>query len=134
MSRRATISAVSVWAMRYAARRWGALIGVIVAMLTKVGLDVLKPWPMVFLVDHILQSRVMPEWLQRFVQSLPGPATTAYLIGWSVAGTVVLFLLSWAVSLLMTYTSLSLGQRMVYDLAADLFARLQKFSLRFHAR
>jgi ATP-binding cassette subfamily B protein/subfamily B ATP-binding cassette protein MsbA len=51
-----------------------------------------------------------------------------------VAATVVLFLLSWAVSLLMTYTGISLGQRMVYDLAADLFARLQKLSLRFHAR
>ena len=134
MNRRATISAVSLWALRYAARRWGALIGVIVAMLAKAGLDVLKPWPMVFLVDHILQGRVMPEWVQRFVQSLPGPATTSYLIGWTVAGTVLLFLLSWAVSLLMTYASLSLGQRMVYDLAADLFARLQKLSLRFHAR
>jgi ATP-binding cassette, subfamily B, bacterial len=76
----------------------------------------------------------MPGWVREMVQRLPGPATTDYLIGWSVAATVVLFLLSWAVSLLMTYTGISLGQRMVYDLAADLFARLQKLSLRFHAR
>ena len=134
MKRRATIMAVSLWAMRYAARRWGALLGVLVAMLAKVGLDVLKPWPMVFLVDHILQGRIMPAWVQDMVQRLPGPATVDYLIGWSVAATVVLFLLSWAVSLLMTYTGISLGQRIVYDLAADLFARLQKLSLRFHAR
>src|SRR5688572_3199376 len=134
MKRRATITAVSLWAMRYAARRWGALLGVVAAMFAKVGLDVLKPWPMVFLVDHILQGRMMPARVQEFVQLLPGPPTADYLIGWSVAATVVLFLLSWVVSLLMTYTGISLGQRIVYDLAADLFARLQKLSLRFHAR
>ena len=134
MKRRATITAVCFWAIRYAGRRWGALFGVGAAMFAKAGLDVLKPWPMVFLVDHILQGRIMPAWVQEMVQRLPGPATTDYLIGWSVAATVVLFLLSWAVSLLMTYTGISLGQRMVYDLAADLFARLQKLSLRFHAR
>ena len=134
MKRRASITAVCLWAMRYAGRRWGALIGVGAAMLAKAGLDVLKPWPMVFLVDYILQGRIMPAWVQEMVQRLPGPPTVNYLIGWSVAATVVLFLLSWAVSLLMTYTGISLGQRMVYDLAADLFARLQKLSLRFHAR
>jgi ATP-binding cassette subfamily B protein len=134
MKRRATIMAVCLWALRYAGCRWGALLGVGAAMLAKAGLDVLKPWPMVFLVDHILQGRIMPAWVQEMVQLLPGPATVNYLIGWSVAATVVLFLLGWAVSLLMTYTGISLGQRMVYDLAADLFARLQKLSLRFHAR
>ena len=134
MKRRATITAVCFWAMRYAGRRWGALFGVGATMFARAGLDVLKPWPMVFLVDHILQGHMMPAWAQEMVQRLPGPATTDYLIGWSVAATVVLFLLSWAVSLLMTYTGISLGQRMVYDLAADLFARLQKLSLRFHAR
>src|SRR5439155_4509199 len=30
--------------------------------------------------------------------------------------------------------NISLGQRMVYDLAADLFAHLQRLSLRFHSR
>jgi ATP-binding cassette subfamily B protein/subfamily B ATP-binding cassette protein MsbA len=46
--------------------------------------------------------------------------------------TVLLFLLSWAAGLANAYTNISLGQRMVYDLAADLFARLQQLSLRFH--
>lgn len=134
MKRHANIFGVSIWALGYAIRHWGALLAVIVTMLARTGLDVLKPWPMVFLVDHVLQGRLMPQWVQQFVANLPGPATTDYLIGWSVAATVVLFLLSWAVSLAMTYTGISLGQRMVYHLAAELFARLQKLSLRFHAR
>jgi ATP-binding cassette subfamily B protein/subfamily B ATP-binding cassette protein MsbA len=63
---------------------------------------------------------------------LPGPATSAALIGGCVAATVALFLLSWAVGLASAYANISLGQRMVYDLAADLFSRLQELSLRFH--
>jgi len=55
------------------------------------------------------------------------------VIGWSVAATVVIFLLGWAVGLANAYANISLGQRMVYDLAADLFAKLQQLSLRFHA-
>ncbi len=41
-------------------------------------------------------------------------------------------MLSWAVSLANEYAGISLGQRMTYDLAADLFTRLQQLSLRFH--
>ncbi|MCI0744684.1 MAG: ABC transporter ATP-binding protein/permease [Verrucomicrobia subdivision 3 bacterium] len=133
-SRRASLFEVSRWALGYALCRWAALLGVIGAMLVKAGLDVLKPWPMVFLVDHVLQGRVLPAWAARLVEQLPGPATAPYLIGWSVGATVALFLLSWAAGLASTYANISLGQRMVYDLAADLYARLQKLSLRFHAR
>src|SRR5437899_11611266 len=102
-------------------------------MLVKVGLDVLKAWPMVLLVDHVLQTKVMPPWLDGLAKMLPGPHNSAWLVGWSVVATVLLFLLSWAVGLSNAYANISLGQRMVYDLAADLFARLQQLSLRFHA-
>jgi ATP-binding cassette subfamily B protein/subfamily B ATP-binding cassette protein MsbA len=67
------------------------------------------------------------------MQVLPGGAGQTSLIGWSVAATVVIFLLSWAVGLLTAYANISLGQRMVYDLAGDLFAKLQQLSLRFHS-
>ena len=62
----------------------------------------------------------------------PAPHDPLSLIGWSVGATVLIFLLSWAVGLTNEYAGISLGQRMTYDLAADLFARLQQLSLRFH--
>src|SRR6476660_6413130 len=120
------------WVLQYAARRRGPLLAVLLSMLVKVGLDVLKPWPMVFLVDHVLQTKLMPPWLDGLVKILPGPHNAAWLIGWSVVATVLLFLLSWAVGLSNAYANISLGQRMTYDLASDLFARLQQLSLRFH--
>ena len=122
------------WVMSYALRRWFALVTVILALLSKVLLDVLKPWPMLFLVDYVLQTKVMPPWITRLVEDLPGPHTPQALIAWSVGATIVLFLLGWAVGLAQTCAGISLGQRMVYDLAADVFARLQQLSLRFHSR
>jgi ATP-binding cassette subfamily B protein/subfamily B ATP-binding cassette protein MsbA len=121
------------WVLHYAIRRGGPLAAVALTMLLKVGLDVLKPWPMAFLIDHVLKEIPMPAWLESLVKMLPGPHTPNWLIGWSVLATVLLFLLSWAIGLANAYANISLGQRMVYDLAADLFARLQQFSLRFHA-
>src|SRR5262245_11929919 len=120
------------WALGYALRRRLPFTGVGVSMLLKVGLDILKPWPMVFLVDYVLRGYAMPPALARFVEALPGPATPSSLVGWSVGATVLIFLLSWAVGLATAYANISLGQRMVYDLAGDLFAKLQQLSLRFH--
>ena len=120
--------------MRYAWRRRRQLAVVVAAMLLRIGLDVLKPWPMVFLVDYVLQGKITSRWFPRLADMLPGAPTPANLIGWSVAATVLIFLLSWVIGLANAYANISLGQRMVYDLAADLFARLQQLSLHFHAR
>ncbi len=62
-----------------------------------------------------------------------GGATTASLIAWSVIATVLIFLLGWVVELANAYLGISWAQRMVYDLAADLFAKLQGLPLRFHS-
>jgi ATP-binding cassette subfamily B protein/subfamily B ATP-binding cassette protein MsbA len=122
------------WLTRYAWRRWPGLLVVAITMLLKIGLDVLKPWPMVFLVDYVLQGKVTSSLFPRIAEALPGGSEPATLISWSVSATVLIFLLSWAVGLANAYANISLGQRMVYDLAADLFARLQQLSLHFHFR
>jgi ATP-binding cassette subfamily B protein/subfamily B ATP-binding cassette protein MsbA len=129
-----TLPRLCAWAIGYALRRWLPLLGVIVSSLLKVGLDVLKPWPMVFLVDYVLRGKSMSPELTSFIEALPGSASPFNLIGWSVAATVLIFLLSWAIGLATTYGNISLAQRMTYDLAGDLFARLQQLSLHFHAR
>ncbi len=129
-----TLPRLCAWAIGYALRRWVPLLGIVVSSLLKVGLDVLKPWPMVFLVDYVLRGKSMSPRLASFVEALPGGASPFNLIGWSVAATVLIFLLSWAIGLATTYGNISLAQRMTYDLAGDLFAKLQELSLHFHAR
>lgn len=132
-NQRNSVFELCLWAFGYAFRRWLPLLAVIGSMLLKVGLDVLKPWPMIFLVDYVLGKKIMPPTVANFIEALPGSSSAGNLIAWSVLATVLIFLTSWAVGLAHAYANISLGQRMIYDLAADLFARLQQLSLRFHS-
>src|SRR5687767_699057 len=122
------------WVARYAFHRWPGLLAVLATMLLKIGLDVLKPWPMKVLVDHALGDRPLPASLAAAMAFLPGAMTREALVLWSVAATVVLFLLGWALGVATAYANIGFGQRMVYDLAGDLFSHLQRLSLRFHSR
>jgi ATP-binding cassette, subfamily B, bacterial len=86
------------------------------------------------LADHVLGGGPMPMWLT----AVPGGAFTgsspAAAILIIVAATVILFTASAALGLVQATLSVVVGQRMVYSLAADVFAHLQRMSLRFHAR
>ena len=121
------------WAVSYALGRRTAAAAVLGVMPLRIGLDLLKPWPLVFLIDHVLKRDPASPLLQRMIDLLPGAPTQANLISWSVAATLLLFLLSWLVGLAEACASINFGQRIIYDLAADLFAKLQRLSLRFHA-
>jgi ATP-binding cassette subfamily B protein/subfamily B ATP-binding cassette protein MsbA len=55
------------------------------------------------------------------------------LLIWTVAGEVLIFLLYTVLDMVASYTATALGQRMTYDLGADLFLHVQRLSLRFHA-
>jgi ATP-binding cassette, subfamily B, bacterial len=119
------------WVLSYTLRRWALMLAVAFVTLLKIALDVLKPWPMVFLVDYVFQGRATVGFFPQVAAWLGNPPATE-LVAWSVGATIVLFLLGWAVDVATAYSNISFGQRMVYDLASDLFARLQQLSLRFH--
>lgn len=123
-----------LWALGYALRRWPALSGVLACMLVKVVFEALKPWPMKFLVDYVLRDETMPPGVANAVSLLPGPATPQALITWCVVATLILFVLTKLLGLLAACANLAFGQRMVYDLATDLFGHLQRLSLRFHSK
>src|SRR5581483_8908844 len=126
-----SILRLTTWLGRYAIRRWRGVVAVLATMLAKIALDVLKPWPMKVLVDHALGNAPMPPTLVTVVGMLPGAATRQGLVAWSVASTIILFLVGWALGVATAFANIGLGQRMVYDLASDLFNHLQRISLQF---
>jgi ATP-binding cassette subfamily B protein/subfamily B ATP-binding cassette protein MsbA len=103
-------------------------------MLAKILLDVLKPWPLKILVDHVLQGQPMPPLLADAVGLLPGGSVPASLLTWCVAATVVLFLGAWALGLAASLANVRFATRMVYDLAGSLFGHLLRLPLGFHVR
>src|SRR2546427_3962690 len=121
------------WALRHALRRRLALLGVFTTMLLKVGLELLKPLPLLVLVDHVLMARPMSPALAAVIDWLPGSATPQSLLTWCVIATVILFLLTWTAGLANNLASMHFGQRLVHDLAAELFGHLQRLSLQFHS-
>jgi len=120
--------------LRYAARRWSGLLIVLAIMLLKTGMEVLKPLPMKILVDNVLNGQPLQGVTSRIVEILPGAASAEGLLTWSVAATILLFFLSWALGLASSYANIGFGQRMIYDLAEDLYRHLQRLSLGFHNR
>ncbi|MEJ7785935.1 MAG: ABC transporter ATP-binding protein [Solirubrobacteraceae bacterium] len=116
----------------YAFRRRGSLAVVGSAMVADIGLTVLQPWPLKVLVDNVLDGRPLPAGLSDVFGALPGPASRDALLTWVVVATAVLFLFGWAVGLMASWASVRFGERVSYDVAGDLFAHLQRLSLRFH--
>ena len=100
------------WLIRYPARRWRWVLATLLTMLLQVGLDVLKPWPMKILVDHVLSGKPLPATLAGVAGRLPGGATQESLLRWSVAATVLLFVLGWGVGLAGAVANTGLGQRL----------------------
>jgi len=117
--------------LRYAKPHWRAIVLLSTTMLIDIALDLARPWPLKFVIDNVLGHRATPTLVKSV---LPGSATPHGLLLWAAIGTVLIFLLGTASSTFYNYFSLRIGQRMVFDLATDLFAHLQRLSLIFHSR
>lgn len=122
------------WVTGYAVRRWRGMATMLCALLANVAFSLLKPWPMKVLVDYGLEDRAMPAWLTQLLQRLPGNGSREDLILWCSIATIVVFLLSWVLTATSAMANVGFGKRLSYDLAAELFAHLQRLSLRFHYR
>ena len=120
--------------LRYAGHRRLALSGVGTTMLLGAGMRLLEPWPMAIVVDSVLGTEPLPHAAATAFRALPGDESRQALLLWAVLATVVVFFLGWALSLATKLTSISCGERIQYDLAADVLRHLQRLSLRYHAR
>jgi ATP-binding cassette subfamily B protein len=120
--------------LSYARPHWHGLVVVAVTMAVTVALDVLRPWPTKILVDHVLGTEPLTGALGDLLAWLPGPGSTAWLLFWACIGTVLIFAARAVVGMVNAAASVTLGQRMVYDLAADTFGHAQRLSLLYHSR
>jgi ATP-binding cassette subfamily B protein/subfamily B ATP-binding cassette protein MsbA len=113
---------------------WRALVVVLVTMALASALEVLRPWPLKLLVDQVLGQEPVPEGVNSTLAVLPGPGGVEGLLLWVCVSTVLIFLARTLMTMVSTAASVTFGQRMVYDLGADLFKHLQRLSLLYHSR
>jgi len=114
----------------YLSPHWRRLSGGVLLTLAGIGLDLLKPLPLALVLDTVLGSQPPPPALRPW---LAGLSPTA-LLGAAALAIVVLTLARGAATLISNYLTIQVGQRMVNDLRTELYAHLQKLSLKFHYR
>ena len=106
----------------------GGLAGIIVLMLVGIGLEVLRPWPLKWIVDGVLGTQPLPAWLAGIAE-WPGGAVT-----WLAAATVAVVAVAQALKLWQSHVQSGVGNRLVFTLAGELFDHLQRLSPRYHAQ
>jgi len=112
-------------------RGWALIVGL---SLVGSAFSILQPWPMQVLVDHVLGHHPLSPALARAVRWLPGGPSPQALLAAVVLAGLALFAVSSAIDGIVTLAYIRAGQRMVYDLAGDVFAHIQRRSLLFHHR
>ncbi len=115
-----------------AQRRWLVLI-LVLSGLSAVAVA-LQPWPMKLLVDDALGGGAAPTGLSAMLSGIGVSPTPAVLVVVAALASLALFALNSALDVGLTWAWATAGQRMVYDLAADLFRRLQRLSLLYHSK
>jgi ATP-binding cassette subfamily B protein/subfamily B ATP-binding cassette protein MsbA len=91
------------------------------------GLELLKPWPLKIIIDHVLTRSPAP-WTFALAWS------SEELLLFACVGLVIIYLFLGVLRLLNDYTTIRIGQKMVNDLRRDLYGHLQRLSLSFYNR
>jgi ATP-binding cassette, subfamily B, bacterial len=110
-----------------------ALGWAVFAMVLDAALTVLRPWPLKVVIDLVLSHRhsrvpFLSGWL---AAASPAPMTIVYS---ACAATLVIALSTGVLTFWYTQTLGDVGQRFVFELRRNLFAHMQRLSLRFHDR
>jgi ATP-binding cassette, subfamily B, bacterial len=90
-------------------------------------LELLKPWPLKIIIDHVLTGTPLP-W--NFARGWSAQS----LLFLTCTGLVLIYLLLGALRILNDYTTIKIGQKMVNDVRRDLYSQIQRLSLSFHHR
>jgi ATP-binding cassette subfamily B protein/subfamily B ATP-binding cassette protein MsbA len=103
------------------------LMLVIVAVGGSSLLEVAKPWPLKIVIDNVLRQAPLTWPL------LNGLSRSTLLVAACVA-LMILYVLLGLCNVATNYISIAIGQRMVNELRAQMFDKLQRLSLSFHRR
>jgi ABC-type multidrug transport system fused ATPase/permease subunit len=100
-----------------------ALLGVVLA-------DVLAPWPLKIIFDHILLAKPLPPTLALLQPVLDWGTWPALMV--ATLAIAAIALAGGVLAYLQLYTTAKVGHRITWRLRGELFAHLQRLSLAFH--
>jgi ATP-binding cassette subfamily B protein len=110
---------------------WGALTVALLGVFGETMADVLEPWPIKVVVDHILQSKRLPSWLGGTLSGLFSQDRFA-IVDCAVAAVLVIAVVGAVSAYGERYLTASVSQRVAHDLRRMLYNHIQRLSLAEH--
>ena len=120
--------------LRYALGSWRGWLFILFVTVSSGLLGLLQPWPLKILIDHVLADIPMEDSLATVASFLPGGDTSRGLLVWVVLAGIAVFVLNSIAEVVLTRAWIKVGQRLVANIGADLFERVQRRHLPFHTQ
>lgn len=112
-------------------RSWPLLTLAVLALLGTVAIDLAAPWPLKFVVDHVLLGKPPPPaHVSLLAPVLAGGATVALAV--AAATIALLALLGGICAYLQTFLTARIGQDIAHSLRVSVFSILLRMPLAFH--
>jgi ATP-binding cassette, subfamily B, bacterial len=110
---------------------WGKIVLALLGMVLEAVLGVMRPWPLKVVIDRVLSHK--PSRVPLIHQWLDGaPFTSMQILYGSCAAVILIAVITGLTAYCYTRLIGNVGQHFVFDLRRDLFAHMQRLSLRFH--
>jgi len=110
----------------------GSLAVAALALLGVIAMELVAPWPLKIILDHILLDKPLPQGLSALQGLLALGHWPALVL--CAASIAVIALLGGTLSYLQLYTTAKIGHGITYRVRSRLFAHLQRLSLAYHQR
>src|SRR5437899_5208380 len=120
--------------LRYPLLYWKGWLFILIVTLLSTAFSLLQPLPMKVLVDHVFDQKPVTGAIAFTVNSIPWAQTTRGLLFWVALAGLLIFVVNSILDIILTFSWIRVGQKMVYDLTCDLFAHVQRRSLIFHSK
>jgi ABC-type multidrug transport system fused ATPase/permease subunit len=107
------------------------VVAIAALLIAEIVVAALAPWPLKVVVDNVLGDYPLPEPFAALLASAGG-ASPAMLLAIIVVAGLLLQVANEAIRMIHTQLQVEMGQRVVYNLRAQLLAHLQALPLRHH--
>lgn len=109
---------------------WGTLGLAFIAVLGESITDLLEPWPLKIVFDHVFGAKQMPDWLTTLTSPIGSDKFS--ILNFAVLAVLVIAIFGAISSYFEKYLTTSVGQWVMHDLRRVLYSHIQRLSLSYH--
>ena len=109
---------------------WGALTLAFIAVIGESITDLLEPWPLKIVFDHVFGSKKLPDWLAGATSVIGSDKFS--ILNFAVLAVILIAVFGAVSSYFEKYLTTSVGQWVMHDLRRVLYSHIQRLSLSYH--